>query len=114
MIEGGGAHKPYIAGVREPGVTAQLAQSVVTVAAFEHDVLQETFTGDTQELVDDNFKLAVKKYTQATRLEVILGTMETRPWEEMPETWADMQCTVMGSETGTAIGRLWRRSRTRF
>jgi hypothetical protein len=65
MIEGGGAHKPYIAGVREPGVAAQLAQSAVTLAAFEHDVLQETFTSDTQELVDDDFPLAVKNYTQS-------------------------------------------------
>ena len=38
----------------------------------------------------DDFKVTTKKYSRPFRLEAILGSMETQPWEVMPENWTQM------------------------
>ena len=89
-LEGGGDPTPYLAGVREPAAVGRLDMSSRVVAAFAAAALGEVFNGEPQALGAEDFPATVEQYSKSPDVLVIVRTMEDRPWEQMPEDWAQM------------------------
>ena len=77
-------------GVREPAVARRLAESSKVLAAFAAATLGEDFDGDSENLEAEDFAETVGTYSKLPEVSVIVRTMEARPWEQMPEDWAQM------------------------
>ena len=89
-LEGGGDPTPYLAGVREAAAVGRLDMSSRVVAAFAAAALGEGFNGEPQTLGAEDFPATVEQYSKSPDVLVIVRTMEDRPWEQMPEDWAQM------------------------